>query len=222
MQFGVFLPHQLPRPWSADSERALFQQSLEQAIVAERAGIDVVWGQEHHFLEEYSHSSAPEVYLAAIAARTSTIRIGYGVMLMPPGFNAPFRCAERVATLDVVSGGRVEWGTGASASRMELDGFGIGLADKRDMWAESVREVARMLALDPYPGYEGRYFSAPARNVVPKPLQRPPSQTGFAENRACRCLNDQTCWPQAEGRGWGVFAWQRSLTRFDRGLMPVR
>jgi alkanesulfonate monooxygenase SsuD/methylene tetrahydromethanopterin reductase-like flavin-dependent oxidoreductase (luciferase family) len=128
---------------------------------------------EHHFLEEYSHSSAPEVFLAAASQRTKTIRLGHGIVLMPPGYNAPARIAERVATLDLVSNGRVEWGTGESASRAELEGFGVDPAERRAMWRETVEQVANMMAMDPYPGFEGKYFSMPPRNVVPKPVQKP-------------------------------------------------
>jgi alkanesulfonate monooxygenase SsuD/methylene tetrahydromethanopterin reductase-like flavin-dependent oxidoreductase (luciferase family) len=92
---------------------------------------------------------------------------------MPPGYNHPARVAERIATLDLVSDGRVEWGTGESSSRLELEGFGISYLEKRQAWEEAVREAARMMAMDPYPGYQGRFFSMPHRNVVPKPVQRP-------------------------------------------------
>lgn len=173
MKFGIFVPHQIPRPWFDGAEEKLFRDCLEQVELADRLGYDYVWGQEHHFLEEYSHSSAPEVYLAAMSARTERIRIGFGVMLMPPNYNPPARSAERVATLDLISGGRVEWGTGASSSHIELGGFRMNLIEKREMWAEAVRETARMLCMEPYPGYEGKYFSMPARNIVPKPVQKP-------------------------------------------------
>jgi alkanesulfonate monooxygenase SsuD/methylene tetrahydromethanopterin reductase-like flavin-dependent oxidoreductase (luciferase family) len=173
MRFGVFFPQQLPRPWNSDSERNLFRNSLDQAELADRIGISYLWAQEHHFLEEYSHSSAPEVFLAACSQRTQQIRIGHGITLMPPNYNHPARVAERIATLDLVSGGRVEWGSGESSSRLELEGFGINYVDKRAMWLEALRESARMLALDTYPGYNGQFLSMPPRSIVPKPLQRP-------------------------------------------------
>jgi alkanesulfonate monooxygenase SsuD/methylene tetrahydromethanopterin reductase-like flavin-dependent oxidoreductase (luciferase family) len=173
MQFGIFYEHQIPRPWNDGDEHRLFKQALEQVELADRLGIDVAWEVEHHFLEEYSHSSAPEVFLAACSQRTKRIRLGHGIVLMPPGYNHPARVAERIATLDLVSDGRVEWGTGESSSRAELEGFGVGYLDKRAAWEESVRETARMLCMSPYPGHEGRYFRMPHRNVVPKPLQRP-------------------------------------------------
>ncbi len=173
MKFGIFYEHQLPRPWSEGREHKLFQDALDQVELADRLGIDSAWEVEHHFLEEYSHSSAPEVFLAAASQRTKHIRLGHGITLLPPAYNPPARVAERIATLDLVSNGRVDFGTGESASRMELEGFGINPADRRAMWREVVEQVANMMAMDPYPGYEGQFFSMPVRNVVPKPVQKP-------------------------------------------------
>jgi alkanesulfonate monooxygenase SsuD/methylene tetrahydromethanopterin reductase-like flavin-dependent oxidoreductase (luciferase family) len=173
MQFGIFYEHQLPRPWHNGDELRLVQEALEQVELADRLGIDYAWEVEHHFLEEYSHSPAPEVFLAACSQRTQRIRLGHGIVQMPPPYNHPARVAERIATLDLVSNGRVEFGTGESASRMELEGFGIDLAVKREMWREATEQAANMLVMDPYPGYQGTYFSMPCRNVIPKPVQKP-------------------------------------------------
>ena len=173
MKFGIFYEHQLPRPWTEGSELKLFQDALSQVELADRLGIDFAWEVEHHFLEEYSHSSAPEVFLAAASQRTKNIRLGHGIKLMPPNYNSPARIAEEVATLDLVSNGRVEFGTGESASRAELEGFDINPADRRAQWRETVEQVANMLAMDPYPGFKGKYFSMPVRNIVPKPVQKP-------------------------------------------------
>ena len=125
MRFGIFYEHQLPRPWSDGAEHRLFQEALDQVELADRLGIDYAWEVEHHFLEEYSHSSAPEVFLAACSQRTKQIRLGHGIVLMPPGYNHPARVAERIATLDLVSNGRVDFGTGESSSLAELGGFGV-------------------------------------------------------------------------------------------------
>lgn len=173
MKFGIFYEHQIPRPWHDGDELRLFQEALDQVELADKLGIDYAWEVEHHFLEEYSHSSAPEVFLAACSQRTRNIRLGHGITLMPPNYNHPARVAERIATLDLVSNGRVEWGTGESSSRIELEGFGVGYMDKREAWEESVRECARMISMNPYPGYDGKYFSMPSRNIVPKPAQKP-------------------------------------------------
>uniref|UniRef100_UPI002ADE3546 LLM class flavin-dependent oxidoreductase n=1 Tax=Tepidiforma sp. TaxID=2682230 RepID=UPI002ADE3546 len=173
MKFGIFYEHQLPRPWDDGAELKLFQDALEQVELADRLGVDFAWEVEHHFLEEYSHSSCPEVFLAAASQRTKRIRLGHGIKLMPPNYNPPARIAEEIATLDLVSNGRVEFGTGESASRAELEGFNINPAERRAMWLETTEQVCNMMAMDPYPGYQGKYFSMPVRNVVPKPVQKP-------------------------------------------------
>ena len=173
MKFGIFYEHQLPRPWTERSEQELFNEALDQVELADRLGLDSAWEVEHHFLEEYSHSSAPEVFLAACSQRTKQIRLGHGIVLMPPGYNHPARVAERIATLDLVSNGRVEFGTGESSSLAELGGFGVSVEKKRAMWRESVEQTCNMMAMDPYPGFDGEFFSMPCRNVVPKPVQRP-------------------------------------------------
>src|SRR5213082_611630 len=145
MRFGIFYEHHLPRPWTEGSEEKLLTDALEQVELADKVGIDYVWEVEHHFLEEYSHSSAPEVFLAACSQRTKRIRLGHGITLMPPGYNHPARVAERIATLDLVSNGRVEWGTGESASRAELEGYGVNPAERRAMWRETVEQAANMM-----------------------------------------------------------------------------
>jgi alkanesulfonate monooxygenase SsuD/methylene tetrahydromethanopterin reductase-like flavin-dependent oxidoreductase (luciferase family) len=173
MRFGIFYEHQLPRPWGEGAERRLYEEALEQVELADRLGIDYAWEVEHHFLEEYSHSSAPEVFLAACSQRTKRIRLGHGIVLLPPAYNPPARVAERIATLDLVSGGRVDFGTGESSSLAELGGFGIPVAEKREQWREALEQIANMMVMDPYPGHQGKYFQMPCRNVVPKPVQKP-------------------------------------------------
>src|SRR5579859_4118317 len=138
MKFGIFYEHQLPRPWTDGAEQKLFQEALDQVELADRLGIDYAWEVEHHFLEEYSHSPAPEVFLAACSQRTKRIRLGHGIVLMPPKYNHPARVAERIAALDLVSNGRVEFGTGESAAILELGGFGVNVEEKRQMWTETV------------------------------------------------------------------------------------
>ena len=173
MRFGIFYEHQMPRPWAEDSEEKLLNDALEQVELADRVGIDCVWEVEHHFLEEYSHSSAPEVFLAAASQRTKDIRLGHGIVQIPPGFNHPARVAERVATLDLISGGRVEFGTGESSSQAELGGFGVDRETKREQWEESLDVITRMFVENPFGGYDGRWTAMPPRNVLPKPKQKP-------------------------------------------------
>lgn len=173
MRFGVFYEHQLPKPWSEGDEARLFHDALDQVVLADRLGYDYAWEVEHHFLEEYSHSSAPEVFLAAAAALTKNIRVGHGIRQVIANYNHPARTAEALATLDIVSRGRLDFGIGEGATRLELGGFGIPAREKRAMALEAAEQIANMLVMEPYPGYEGKSFSFPCRNVVPKPMQKP-------------------------------------------------
>src|ERR671932_304486 len=173
MRFGLFYEHQLPRPWDRGAEERLLNDALAQVELADRLGFDYVWEVEHHFLEEYSHSSAPEVFLAAASQRTERIRLGHGIVQLPPPFNHPARVAERAATLDLLSGGRLELGTGEASSQMELGGFGIERDAKRAMWEEALDAVARMFVEEPLAGIDGEFVQMPPRNVVPKPKQKP-------------------------------------------------
>ena len=173
MRFGVFYELQLPRPWQAGDEHRLFHQALDQVVLADRLGFDYAWEVEHHFLEEYSHSSTPEVFLAAAAARTKSIRLGHGIRQVIPNYNHPARTAEGLATLDIISDGRVDFGIGEGATRLELGGFRIPAKEKRAMALEAAEQIANMMVLEPYPGFEGKYFAMPCRNVLPKPVQKP-------------------------------------------------
>jgi alkanesulfonate monooxygenase SsuD/methylene tetrahydromethanopterin reductase-like flavin-dependent oxidoreductase (luciferase family) len=173
MKFGIFYEHQLPRPWEEGSELKLIQDALEQVELADRLGFDTIWEVEHHFLEEYSHSSAPEVFLAAASQRTKNIRLGHGIVQTAPGYNHPARTAERIAMLDLVSGGRVEFGSGESSSEAELGGFTIDPAVKREAWLEGLEVAIRCMTEAPFTGVDGKHVQMPPRNVVPKPVQKP-------------------------------------------------
>ncbi len=188
MKFGLFYELQLPKSadgddWDPDAERRIFHEMLEQVELADRLGFDYVFEVEHHFLEEYSHSSAPELMMAALSQRTNNIRLGHGIVLTPPKYNHPARIAERIGALDILSNGRVEFGTGESASEMELGGFGVERGLKKAMWEEATREIANMMVSTPYPGFDGEFFSMPARNVIPKPVQTPHPPLWVAASR---------------------------------------
>ena len=173
MEFGLHYEMEMPRPWNPRSEYDIYWQALEQIELGDRLGFDFVWEVEHHFLEEYSHSSAPEVFLAAASQRTRRIRLGHGIVQLPPAFNHPARVAERIATLDLLSGGRVEFGTGESTSQAELGAFGIDRNLKHAQWEEALQAIPRMFVEEPFAGWQGRFFSMPQRNVLPKPKQKP-------------------------------------------------
>ena len=173
MRFGVFYELQLPRPWNPGDEHRLFKEALDQIVLADRLGFDYAWEVEHHFLDEYSHASAPEMFLAAAASRTAQIRLGHGIRQVIPNYNHPARTAEGLATLDLLSDGRVEFGIGEGATRLELGAFGIPAKRKRAMALEAAEQICNMMVLTPYPGFEGEGFSMPCRNVLPKPYQDP-------------------------------------------------
>jgi len=173
MKFGVFYELQLPKPWGEDAEYRLIQEAIEQVQLADRLGIDHAWAVEHHFLDEYSHCSASDVFLTALAAKTENIRVGFGIRQVIPNYNHPSRTAESIAMLDLISDGRVDFGIGEGATRLELHGYGIPAKNKRDLSLEAAEQIANMMVMDPYPGYEGQGFSMPCRNVLPKPYQKP-------------------------------------------------
>jgi alkanesulfonate monooxygenase SsuD/methylene tetrahydromethanopterin reductase-like flavin-dependent oxidoreductase (luciferase family) len=170
MKFGIFYEMQLPRPWGRDDERQLYQNALDQVELADKLGYDYAWQVEHHFLEEYSHSPQPEVFLAAASQRTKNIRLGHGIIQLTT--NHPARVAEKIATLDLVSNGRVEFGMGEASSMTELDPFDRNLDEKRAIWEDAVRCIMPMFTHEGWQ-YEGPYFKFPLRNVLPKPVQRP-------------------------------------------------
>ncbi|MCH8920785.1 MAG: LLM class flavin-dependent oxidoreductase [Chloroflexi bacterium] len=172
MKFGIIYELQMQKPWDADSEYRTYHDALEQIELADKLGFDYVWEVEHHFLAEYSHSSAPEVFLAAASQRTKNIRLGHGIALLPYPFNHPIRVAERAAALDIVSNGRVDLGTGRSITEQELEGFGVDPADSRSMWDEAVRMIPKMWTQETF-SWEGDHFVVPPRNVIPKPIQKP-------------------------------------------------
>jgi alkanesulfonate monooxygenase SsuD/methylene tetrahydromethanopterin reductase-like flavin-dependent oxidoreductase (luciferase family) len=172
VKFALFYEIPVPAPWGPDDERLAYQHTIEQAVAADRAGWHAFWTVEHHFLSEYSHCSNPEVLYGAIAAKTERIRLGYGVRLMPKPYNHPVRTAESVAVLDLISGGRVDVGTGRSSTRAELEGFGIDPHDTREMWREAIGHVVGCWTHDEYE-FEGKHWQMPKRRVLPKPIQKP-------------------------------------------------
>lgn len=172
MEFGLFYEIPVARPWRRDSELVAYRQCLEAAELADRVGFHSFWTVEHHFLEEFSHCSAPGVLYGAVAARTKNLRIGHGVRLLPFPYNHPVRAAEAAAVVDLVSGGRLEFGTGRSATRMELEGFGIHPDDTRPMWEEALRLIVGAWTEDVF-SWDGKHFRFPPRRVLPKPVQDP-------------------------------------------------
>ncbi len=198
MKFALFYEIPVPRPWEEDSELIAYQNTLEEAIAGDKFGWHAFWTVEHHFLQEYSHCSNPEVLYGAIASRTENIRLGYGVRLMPKPYNHPVRTAESVAVLDLLSKGRVDMGAGRSATRAELEGFGIDPAEPPDV-AGGYRPHRRLL--DQRRVRNSRASIGRCRAVVSSPSrgrsrtrlcgERPPPTTATAR----WAVSDSACAP---------------------------
>ena len=171
MKFSLFFEMQTADS-TPEKEARLFRDCVEQARLADELGYHCIWEVEHHGLYEYSHSSAPEVFLSFIAAQTSRIRLGHGCTLLPYRYNHPIRVAERIATLDILSNGRVNWGTARSGSRVEQEAFEVDKTTLRDEWQEALEMIPKMWSPEPF-SYKGRFFNIPPTHIVPTPVQKP-------------------------------------------------
>ena len=170
MKFGLFYQIQVPKPWFKESEADRIREALAQIVYAEEMGFDSVWFSEHHFRPEWSHNSAPDITLAAVSQHTSRIRLGMGVVLAP--IHHPLHTAARMATLDILSGGRVDVGIGRTGYPYQLTPYGTNLQDARGMWREFA-EVLPRIWTEEVVSYQGQYYQIPPREVLPKPLQKP-------------------------------------------------
>src|SRR6478736_3162652 len=178
MEFGIFngayVPASMVEVDGRAAEPRRFKEELAWVRAADRAGFKYLWATEHHFLEEYSHLSANESFLGYLAARTERIHLGSGIFNVTPPVNHPARVAERVAMLDHLSHGRFEFGMGRGSSSTEQKGFGIDDPElTREMFDEVIVEFTKMWSDEEYPGHDGRFFSMPQRNVLPKPYTNP-------------------------------------------------
>ncbi len=177
MEFGIFNSVcVLPRYVEQHGEAAEHDRIMDEVAyveAADKAGFKYAWVTEHHFLTTYSHLSANESFLAYAAARTNNIHLGSGIFNITPPVNHPARIAERVAMLDHLSGGRFEFGTGRGSSTTEQKGFGIEDSElTREMVAETLPQIVRMWKDEEY-SYDGKFFTMPPRNVLPKPFSKP-------------------------------------------------
>lgn len=178
MKLDLLYEIDVPKPWSGphpygqrEAEQRAYREAFEQIRLADTLGFNTTWHVEHHFREGRSHSPAPEVIIGALSQCTENLRLGFGVTLMPHGFTPPMRVAEKVATADILSGGRVEWGTGRSTP-MEQIAFGVPRDESRAQWQEAIEAVVRMWE-DEYFEFHGTYLDFPRRMVTPKPVQDP-------------------------------------------------
>ena len=170
MQFSVGFEVQLTHP-TVEREHQVLQESLEQAVFAEKMGFDRVWAPEHHSLKWYAHMSAPEVFLSFVAAKTSTIRVGHGVVLMPFKYNHPVRVAERAAMLDALSGGRLDLGAGRGATQQEMTLCNVDPERTYLEVEESLRMISSMWLKDEF-SWDGELKIDP-HPILPRPAQQP-------------------------------------------------
>ncbi len=170
MDIGLFYQIQVPRPWSDQSESQRYWEMLEEVTYAEEMGLTSVWFVEHHFRSEWSHSSAPDITLAAISQRTTRMRLGIAVVLVP--LHHPLNVAARIATLDVVSNGRVDLGLGRSGYPYQMQPYGSDLKDVSGMLEEYLQVIPGAWTEEEF-SFEGQYYHIPPREVVPKPVQKP-------------------------------------------------
>ena len=171
MQFDIFCELQRAKPWSKDHERRLILDTMDEAVAAERAGFDIWWQVEHHGTPEFSHSSAPELVLAAIALKTRRLRVGHAGVLAPFRINGPWRVAERAATLDILSDGRFELGLAKSGGK-EFETFGVDPQMAREELREALTAIPQMWCNETF-SWNSPLLKIPERELIPKPLQQP-------------------------------------------------
>jgi len=149
-----------------------YWEVMDEAILAEAMGFDFFGTSEQHLLGGLASVSAPETFYAAIAMKTSRIKLRHMVVILPMQFNHPIRVAERIATLDIVSHGRAELGTGRANTLIQLDAFECPLDETRALWQEALIVVMKALKNDPFE-HQGHYFKIPPRSLTPKCVQNP-------------------------------------------------
>jgi len=181
---------------SRAGDRRVLEDMVEQAVLAEEMGFDVIWAVEHTALTNYAHMSVPETFLAYLAGRTSRIGLGHGVVCLPPAMNHPVKVAERVACLDILSKGRVHFGVGKGGTQQEAGTFGYDLAELQPMIDESMYLIPKMFVEDEIE-HHGKYIDIPRRPIHPKPYQDPHPPMYLA------CTNTDTL-KRAGGRGLGA------------------
>lgn len=175
LEFGLFVQGYVPEARSKvdpGAEHKALVEETEYVIQADKSGFKYAWASEHHFLEEYSHLSANEVFLGYLAHATERIHLGSGIFNPLAPVNHPVKVAEKVTMLDHLSKGRFEFGTGRGAGSHEILGFLPGIEDMngtKEIWEETIAEFPKMFLQEEYEGFQGKHWSLPPRKVFPKP-----------------------------------------------------
>ena len=168
MNFSMIFEAQLNHP-TPEHERQVILDCVDQAVLGEAMGFDRIWAVEHHSLKWYAHMSAPETFLAFVAAKTERIRIGHGVVCMPFGYNHPVRAAERAAMLDILSGGRLDLGAGRGATLQEMSLCGVEPEKTYAQVEEALRMIGAMWLEDEFEWHG--LFDIEPHPVLPRPVQ---------------------------------------------------
>ncbi|MGA4545910.1 LLM class flavin-dependent oxidoreductase [Uniformispora flossi] len=171
MQFSMIFEAQMANP-TAEHERQVILDSVEQAVYAEEMGFDRVWAVEHHSTKWYSHMSAPEIFLTWVAARTSRIRIAHGAVCMPFNFNHPARVAERIGMLDTLSGGRLDVGAARGGTLQETSLVGADIETTKAQVEEALRILGAAWQKDELE-YNGELMQISPHPILPRPVQTP-------------------------------------------------
>ncbi len=182
MKFSIIYEAQMVDT-SRENEARCFHEIVEQAVLAEEMGFDTVWAVEHTALTQYAHMSAPETFLAFLAGKTTRLGIGHGVVCLPPAMNHPVKVAERIATLDILSKGRVHFGMGKGGTQQEAGTFGYDLGELQPMIDESMYLIPKIMVEDEIE-HDGTYIRIPRRPIHPKPYQDPHPPLYMACTRA--------------------------------------
>lgn len=182
MKFSIIYEAQMVDT-SRAAEARNFHEMIEQSMLAEKMGFDTVWAVEHTALTQYAHMSAPETFLAFLAGKTTTLGIGHGVVCLPPAMNHPVKVAERIATLDILSKGRVHFGVGKGGTQQEAGTFGYDLTTLTPMIDESMYLIPKIMVQDEIE-HDGEFVKIPRRPIHPKPYQDPHPPMYMACTRA--------------------------------------
>ena len=171
MEFSIIFEAEVAHG-TREEEQDVIREGVEQAVLAEQLGFDRFWAVEHHTLEWYAHMSAPEIFLTFVAARTSRLRVGHGVVCLPFPMNHPIRVAERIAMLDILSNGRIDFGAGRGASQQEVGAFGMEQSQTQAQMEASLHAIPKMWR-DDYFEYHSDVLDIPRRPIRPRPVQKP-------------------------------------------------
>jgi alkanesulfonate monooxygenase SsuD/methylene tetrahydromethanopterin reductase-like flavin-dependent oxidoreductase (luciferase family) len=171
VKFGLMTQLQIPRPAEPHAELSAYRNTVEQAVAGDAAGFHYFWLTEMHFFKQIGHSPCPDLIHAAISQRTGRIRLGFAVLLLTT--HNPYMLAERIATADLLSNGRIDFGFGRGSTPYMTEAFGVKKEDSLDLANEALAAVMKMFESEHFPGFTGKHFDLPARHVLPRPIQAP-------------------------------------------------